>query len=725
MKILLFSILVIFAIGLSVLPDAFAEANLSNLELTSKNSILFESSNVNILRTELLATNNDNEEISQYDQNYYLTSAGSIYENANWITLIDYDISSEICPSPPPIFPGTSVDVILCFIIPKNIQENFSLEVTEHDKDYCDGPYGDCTRTSTSIKNPTIMNMDNFMQQNFVKEYSLNLDLRNIELIDQNTFNILKVDFDITNTGNEELDLWGSEIRVFTKDGLIFEPTRYDLTNLGYPSEACDNDTISINPRLTKNYSYCYEVPKNYQVFDMVIKNFDDLSACSNMYIECYESITLISNPKVNSSAYETQENDSDFSSPYSNYTPSSGNVVTNVLGSSVPGCEPNCFSPNVMRINVGDTVTWDNPDSAMHTTTSGNLQESGPDGIWDSELISSGQTYTVEFTYSGTFPYFCMVHPWMTGTVIVSDSETTTTITPEPSPTITPEPSPTTTSSKPSFVDEEKDPWSYISRYNNEPQYKDWFDTNYSEWTIYEAVGLKNPASFVDQDKDPSHYVKRYLNEPTYVDWFNENFPNYKIHEAIGISQNEYMKIVDELTIFSEPTPEPTPVQVAEPEPTPVQVAEPEPVCGQGTVLRNGICVIENQNSEKGGGCLIATAAFGSEMAPQVQFLRELRDNTVLQTTSGTTFMTGFNQFYYSFSPYVADYERENPVFKEAVKVTLTPLLTSLTLLNYVDVDTEEEMLGYGIGIILLNIGMYFVAPAVIIVSLKKRLFI
>ena len=125
---------------------------------------------------------------------------------------------------------------------------------------------------------------------------------------------------------------------------------------------------------------------------------------------------------------------------------------------------------------------------------------------------------------------------------------------------------------------------------------------------------------------------------------------------------------------------------------------------------------------SGKGGGCLIATAAFGSEMAPQVQFLRELRDNTVLQTQAGTTFMTGFNQFYYSFSPAVADYERENPMFKEAVKLSLTPLLTSLTILNYVDIDTEQEMLGYGIGVILLNIGMYFVAPAVVIISLKKR---
>jgi len=120
-------------------------------------------------------------------------------------------------------------------------------------------------------------------------------------------------------------------------------------------------------------------------------------------------------------------------------------------------------------------------------------------------------------------------------------------------------------------------------------------------------------------------------------------------------------------------------------------------------------------------GGCLIATAAFGSEMAPQVQFLREIRDNTVLQTESGSAFMTGFNQFYYSFSPTIADYERENPVFKEAVKLTLTPLLTSLTLLQYVDIDSEYEMLGYGTAIILLNIGMYFIAPAVLITKIRS----
>jgi len=108
--------------------------------------------------------------------------------------------------------------------------------------------------------------------------------------------------------------------------------------------------------------------------------------------------------------------------------------------------------------------------------------------------------------------------------------------------------------------------------------------------------------------------------------------------------------------------------------------------------------------------------------MAPQVQFLREIRDGTVLQTQSGSTFMTGFNQFYYSFSPAIADYERENSAFKETVKIAITPMLTSLAILNYVDIDSEEEMLGYGIGIILLNIGMYFIAPAIVIFKIRKR---
>ena len=126
-------------------------------------------------------------------------------------------------------------------------------------------------------------------------------------------------------------------------------------------------------------------------------------------------------------------------------------------------------------------------------------------------------------------------------------------------------------------------------------------------------------------------------------------------------------------------------------------------------------------QKSSNGGGCLIATATFGSELAPQVQQLREIRDNSLLQTESGRSFMESFNQFYYSFSPVIADYERENPVFKEAVKLTITPLLTSLSLLNYVDMDSEVEVLGYGISLIIMNVGMYFVLPAIVIHKVRK----
>ena len=124
---------------------------------------------------------------------------------------------------------------------------------------------------------------------------------------------------------------------------------------------------------------------------------------------------------------------------------------------------------------------------------------------------------------------------------------------------------------------------------------------------------------------------------------------------------------------------------------------------------------------TDEGGGCLIATATFGSELAPQVQQLRELRDNTILSTKSGVVFMTGFNQFYYAFSPTIADFERENPIFKETVKLVITPMLSSLSILNYANIDSEQEILGYGISIILLNIGMYFVAPAMVIHRFRK----
>ena len=118
-----------------------------------------------------------------------------------------------------------------------------------------------------------------------------------------------------------------------------------------------------------------------------------------------------------------------------------------------------------------------------------------------------------------------------------------------------------------------------------------------------------------------------------------------------------------------------------------------------------------EDKSEEKGGGCLIATAAYGSEMAPQVQLLREIRDNQLMNTESGSAFIGMFNDVYYTFSPTIADMQRESPMFKEAVKLGLTPLLSTLAIME--NAESESEVLGLGLSVIALNLGMYIGLPA------------
>jgi len=167
--------------------------------------------------------------------------------------------------------------------------------------------------------------------------------------------------------------------------------------------------------------------------------------------------------------------------------------------------------------------------------------------------------------------------------------------------------------------------------------------------------------------------------------------------------------------------------------DPTPVAISQPE-------VVDSVELVVEPKESEgkmeetipeelpqkeevpkNGGGCLIATATFDSELAPQVQFLREIRENVLHNTNSGKSFMVGFNQIYYLFSPTIADWERENSTFKEFVKITITPLLISLGILDYFEINSEAEMVGIGTALISLNVVMYFGIPTLIAIKRKK----
>lgn len=229
---------------------------------------------------------------------------------------------------------------------------------------------------------------------------------------------------------------------------------------------------------------------------------------------------------------------------------------VTIPEGTAIQGCETTngCYLPYEAKVNVGGEVIWTNDDMAFHTVTSGSPAE-GPNDVFDSGMFKVDEQFSQKFEKSGTFDYFCTLHPWMEGKVIVKEDA-----------------------------------------------------------------------------KDTSENVD--------------------------------------------------------------------------------------------GGCLIATAAYGSELSQQVQNLRELRDNKLLQTESGKSFMKGFNEFYYSFSPHIADYQRENHVFREAVKIAITPMVSSLSILNYVSMESEYEVIGYGISLIALNIGMYVGIPiAFVAVGLRRKL--
>ena len=229
--------------------------------------------------------------------------------------------------------------------------------------------------------------------------------------------------------------------------------------------------------------------------------------------------------------------------------------IITIPEGTSREGCEimQECYIPDRLSISVGDKIIWQNEDTAFHTVTSGK-PESGSDNKFDSGMFSKGEEYSHEFRKSGTFDYFCLLHPWMEGTIIVEKSN----------------------------------------------------------------------------------------------------------------SEN---------------------------------------------------------NSENGGGCLIATATYGTELAPQVQYLREIRDEIVLSTNSGAVFMTEFNQMYYWFSPGISDLERQSPIFRDLVRLFITPMISSFSIMEFAESGNDLHVLILGSSVILLNLGLYVGTPSYAGLIIRKKI--
>ena len=134
-------------------------------------------------------------------------------------------------------------------------------------------------------------------------------------------------------------------------------------------------------------------------------------------------------------------------------------------------------------------------------------------------------------------------------------------------------------------------------------------------------------------------------------------------------------------------------------------EAAEPAPGAGQ----------------DEGGGCLIATAAHGTELAPQVQALREIRDGTVLSTAAGSSFMSAFNTAYYAVSPHIADLEREHPALRDAVRVAIAPALHAVQAVSLAEPGSESGVVAYGIASMLLAVAAYAAAPVAAAVAVRS----
>jgi len=350
--------------------------------------------------------------------------------------------------------------------------------------------------------------------------------------------------------------------------------------------------------------------------------------------------------------------------------------VTVDESGFSQACVNSGCYTPVTAIVDVGGVVTMTNTDpTGVHTFTSGTIDGFAPlpDLVFDSSVLRSGNSFEWIPTQAGEQPYYCMLHTWMIGTIIVQEAHVDEEVMGEVTPL--------TISSLEIYEDAD------YTRYRvtgDAPASTDiTFKTTKPDGSPGNYPGdidTRKPAYIVDNKIDST-------NNLVYGTW------------TLEVCAPEYDMCVQESFTINQPV-----------------------ILPDDGATKTEKVVTEEKSTEEGGGCFIATAAYGSVMATEVQQLRELRDNQLLQTASGTQFMTMFNDVYYSFSPVIADYERENPLFKEIVKVTITPMISSLSLME--NVESESEVLGLGLSVIMLNIGMYLGVPAVVIVGIRRRIF-
>ena len=461
--------------------------------------------------------------------------------------------------------------------------------------------------------------------------------------------------------------------------------------------------------------------------------------------------------------------------------------TIETAPGANAPGCEETaegCFIPSTATVDVGGKVIMSNTDTAAHTFTAGNPAD-GPSGEFDTGLLMAGNSFEYTADTVGEIPYFCMVHPWMTGLIIVQEAgaeehqeagaeehheEKTmepeimkTTMIGDVDVTMSPpiegsDDAPVTIVEFGDYQCPKCDQWFL----NEKPTIMaDYIDTGKAKLYFVDFPFLGQDSDLAanaaycanDQGKFWEYHSNLYNNQGDINSGWANTDALKQFAVDLGLDTDKFSACVDSNThadrvsynkqVGTSHGVEGTPVfliissdgtteRIDGPQSSDTFAGVIDSILGEASAQEPQEGTIEeelseatsgNYKEEKGGGCLIATAAYGSELAPQVQFLREIRDNTVMSTSSGMAFMTGFNQLYYSFSPTIADMERENPMFQEVVRAFITPMISTLSILTLAEDGNEFQVFVLGASIIALNLGMYIAAPAIVGFAINKRL--
>ena len=434
------------------------------------------------------------------------------------------------------------------------------------------------------------------------------------------------------------------------------------------------------------------------------------------------------------------------------------------------------CYTPSSSTVNLGGKVIFTNTDTAgIHTFTAGTVDGFAPTptGEFDSGVLAAGESDEWVADVEGEILFYCSLHTWMTGVVIVEAAEEMmeetvmekeemmkmeTMMVGDVDVTMSPP------------IEGSEDATVSIIEFGDYqcPKCDQWFQNEKPTITSdYIDTGKAN-LYFVDfsflGDDSTSAAEATYCADEQGMYWeYHANLynnqgdinggwattDNLKQFAAdLGLDTMKFNSCLDSgkysdrvshnTSVGASNDVEGTPVffivasdgtteRIDGPQSSAIFAEVIDSLLGEPmkeAMAEEEMMKDDTMTEEKeGGGCLIATAAYGTELSPQVQFLREIRDNTVMSTSTGASFMTGFNQLYYSFSPTIADMERENPMFQEVVRAFITPMISTLSIMTLAEDGNESQVLGLGISVIALNLGMYIAAPAIVGITLSKRL--